>query len=232
MTQSSARQILVIEDEPDMLRGLGDALSFEGYRVISASNGEEGVEEARKKHPDLVVLDLMLPGINGFQVCEKIRTFDPNVPIIMLTARHQEADKVRGLELGADDYVTKPFSVAELLARIRAMFRRMARVSTTPEEIITVGDSTVDLNKHTLARGDQTHALTFYETELLRMLHKRKNEPVPRDEILDEIWGLEATPTNRTVDNFIVKLRRKIEDDHKDPRHILTIYGVGYKLDP
>jgi DNA-binding response OmpR family regulator len=215
-----------------MLRGLGDALSFEGYEVISASTGEEGVEEARKSRPDLVVLDLMLPGINGFQVCEEIRGFNPNVPIIMLTARHQEADKVRGLELGADDYVTKPFSVAELLARIRAMFRRMARVSTAPEEIITVGDCTVDLNKHTLSRGNQTHTLTFYETELLRMLHKRKNEPVPRDEILDEIWGLEATPTNRTVDNFIVKLRRKIEDDHKDPRHILTIYGVGYKLVP
>jgi DNA-binding response OmpR family regulator len=225
------KTVLLIEDEPDMVRGLRDAMQFEGFNVISASTGADGIAMARKEKPHLIVLDLMLPDLNGYQVCEEIRLFNQHVPIIMLTARSQESDKIRGLEVGADDYVTKPFSVGEFLARIKAVFRRLDR-SGAAEELITIGQAKVDLKKHALTRNRTTEPLTFYEVELIKLLYERKEEPVSRDEILDKIWGIEANPTNRTVDNFIVKLRRKIEDDHKQPRHILTVYGLGYKLVP
>jgi len=215
-----------------MVRGLRDAMQFEGFTVISAGNGADGIAKARKEKPHLVVLDLMLPDMNGYRVCEEIRSFNQQVPIIMLTARDQESDKIRGLEVGADDYVTKPFSVGEFLARINAIFRRLERATASAEESITIGEAKVDLKKHSLTRNRKTEPLTFYEVELLKLLFERKEEPVSRDEILDKIWGVEANPTNRTVDNFIVKLRRKIEDDHKQPRHILTVYGLGYKLVP
>lgn len=150
----------------------------------------------------------------------------------MLTARGQEADKIRGLEVGADDYVTKPFSIGELLARINAIFRRLDRTASESPTQVTVGGAVVDLRKHELTRNRRTVALSFYEVELLRLLSERAHEVVSRDEILEKIWGLEASPSNRTVDNFIVKLRRKIEEDSKAPRHILTVYGQGYKLIP
>jgi DNA-binding response OmpR family regulator len=150
----------------------------------------------------------------------------------MMTARSQESDKIRGLEVGADDYVTKPFSIGELIARIKAIFRRLNRLSTQ-EERLQIGPCDVNVKKHTLARkGKKPQPLTFYEVELLKLLHERAEQPVSRDEILDKIWGVQAHAQNRTVDNFIVKLRRKVEDDHKQPRHILTVYGFGYKLVP
>jgi DNA-binding response OmpR family regulator len=226
------RKILVIEDEPDIVRGLKDALGFEGFEVESAATGEEGVQAARDNDPDCIVLDLMLPDANGYQVCERIRGFSSVVPIIMLTARSQEADKIRGLESGADDYMTKPFSVGELCARVKAIFRRLNRAASSPEELLTIGSAEIDLKKHTLTRGRKQVALTFYEVELLKFLHERAEQPVSRDEILDKIWGVQAMPTNRTVDNFIVKLRKKLEEDHKRPRHIMTVYGCGYKLVP
>jgi DNA-binding response OmpR family regulator len=232
MKKESAKRVLVIEDEPDMVRGLRDALQFEGYEVISSGTGKEGIDLAQKKKPDLIILDLMLPDVNGYSVCEKVRAFNQHVPIIMLTARNLESDKIRGLESGADDYVTKPFSVGEFLARVHAIFRRMERVQQGALEVIAIGQASVDLKKHTLTCNRKTHLLSFYEVELLKLLFERKEEPVSRDEILDKIWGLKATPSNRTVDNFIVKLRRKIEDDQKNPRHILTVYGLGYKLVP
>jgi DNA-binding response OmpR family regulator len=232
MKKDVAKKVLVIEDEPDMVRGLRDALAFEGFEVMSAGTGQEGVELAQSEKPDLIVLDLMLPDVNGYVVCEKVRAQNQQVPVIMLTARNLESDKIRGLESGADDYVTKPFSVGELLARVHAIFRRMERVQQGVAEVITLGSATVDLKKHTLTCNRKTHLLSFYEVELLKLLFERKEEPVSRDEILDKIWGLNATPSNRTVDNFIVKLRRKIEDDQKNPRHILTVYGLGYKLVP
>ncbi len=225
------KRILIVEDEPDIVRGLTDALEFESLDVVSAGLGKEGVRLMKERGADCVILDLMLPDINGYQVCEEIRSFNSVVPIIILTARGQESDKVRGLDAGADDYVTKPFSVAELLARIKAIFRRLHKVGTA-EETIQIGDSTVNLKKHTLTRARKTQPLTFYEVELLKLLCERAEQPVSRDEILDKIWGIEAYPSNRTVDNFIVKLRKKLEDDHKDPRHILTVYGFGYKLVP
>jgi DNA-binding response OmpR family regulator len=227
------RRILVIEDEPDIVRGLTDALEFEGFEVASHATGRPGVDAMRARAADCVILDLMLPDINGYQVCEEIRAFDPVVPIIILTARGQESDKIRGLEAGADDYVTKPFSVGELLARIKAIFRRLTRGAPVgAPELLQLGACEVDLKKHTLTRSRKTEPLSFYEVELIRLLVERLEQPVSRDEILEKIWGLQAYPTNRTVDNFIVKLRRKLEEDQKSPRHILTVYGLGYKLVP
>ena len=232
MTAVSDKRVLVIEDEPDMVRGLRDAMEFEGFQVLSASTGEEGLQQVRQQGPDLIILDLMLPDINGYQVCEQVRRFDQRVPIIMLTARSQESDKIRGLEAGADDYVTKPFSIGEFLARVNAIFRRLERAGPSAVLTLEIGAAEVDLKKHTLTKNRRRHVLTFYEMELLKLLHERREEPVSRDEMLDKIWGLDANPTNRTVDNFVVKLRRKLEDDHKNPQHILTVYGYGYKLAP
>ena len=223
------KTILVIDDEPHITLGLKDALEFEGFRVVTASNGKDGAQLARQEHPHAILLDLMLPDVNGYQVCEDVRRFDAFVPIIMLTAKSQEADKIRGLDAGADDYVTKPFSVGELVARIRAIFRRANRPSESAS--FNLGKLTVNVAAHTLERaGKQAESLSFYEVELLRMLFERAGQPVSREEILNKIWGVDANPTNRTIDNFIVKLRRKIEKHPDKPEHILTVYGFGYKL--
>lgn len=223
------RTILVVDDEPHIVLGLKDALEFEGLRVLTASNGRQGVEIAQKERPNAILLDLMLPDVNGYQVCEEIRRHDPFVPIIMLTAKSLETDKIRGLDAGADDYVTKPFSVGELVARLRALFRRTQRPVETSS--FRIGTVTVNVSTHTLQRdGKKPEALSFYEVELLRMLHERVGQPVSREEILNKIWGIEANPTNRTIDNFIVKLRKKIERRPDKPEHILTVYGYGYKL--
>ncbi|MEK6606233.1 MAG: response regulator transcription factor, partial [Myxococcota bacterium] len=226
--------VLVVEDEPDMVRGLRDVLEFEGYEVLAASTGGEGARLARERSPDLVILDLMLPDTNGYAVCQDIRSYSRTIPILMLTARGQEADKVRGFDAGADDYVTKPFSIAELCARIRAVLRRASHRADAGAEgaVITIGAASVDLRKQTVTRGKTSEPLTFYEAELLRLLWERREEPVARDEILDRVWGVQQNPTNRTVDNFVLKLRRKLEEDHSQPRHILTVYGQGYKLVP
>jgi DNA-binding response OmpR family regulator len=222
---------LVIEDEPAMALGIADALGFEGFRVVTAGTGKQGCALARHEKPNAVLLDLMLPDINGYQVCEEIRRHDPFVPIMMLTARGQEADKIRGLDAGADDYVTKPFSPGELVARLRALLRRASRPTETASTF-KIGAATVNLMAHTLTRGKQAEQLSFYEIELLRLLHERVGQPVGREEILNKIWGMEASPTNRTIDNFIVKLRKKIEKQPDKPKHILTVYGYGYKLVP
>jgi len=225
------RKILVIEDEPDIVRGLTDALEFEGFEVQSRGTGTDGLDAAMEWDPDLVLLDLMLPDDNGYRVCETLRGRNPVVPIIILTAKAQEADKVRGLEAGADDYVTKPFSIAELIARINAIFRRQARL-TQSDETFAIGPWQINARKHTMAKGRATKRLTFYELEVLKLLRERRDETVSRDELLEKVWGIQASPTSRTVDNFIVKLRRKLEEDQKSPRHILTVYGLGYKLVP
>jgi len=230
-TVDSGKSILIIEDEPDIVRGLRDALEFEGFRVHAVGNGREGLEAAGDLRPDCVVLDLMLPDENGYHVCEQLRRRDPVVPIIMLTAKAQEADKVRGLEVGADDYITKPFSVAELIARINAIFRRQARLATQ-DETLRVGQWTVNARKHVMSKGRTSKRLTFYELEVLKLLHERAEEAVSRDELLEKVWGVAPSPNNRTVDNFVVKLRRKLEEDQKNPQHILTVYGYGYKLVP
>jgi len=231
MVSTSGRTILLVEDDPALALGLRDTLEFEGFRVIHTDKGEQGLVLATQNRPDCIILDLMLPDLNGYQICERVRRTDAAVPIIMLTARGQEADKIRGLDAGADDYVTKPFSVGELIARIRALFRRGAAAGQTSTRF-GVGDAIVDTGAHTLVRGDETIAITFYEVELLKLLHDRVGQPVSRDEILDKVWGTKSNPTNRTVDNFVVKLRKKLEPNLDKPRHILTVYGFGYKLVP
>jgi DNA-binding response OmpR family regulator len=223
------RRILIIEDEPDIARGLRDALEFEQFEVTTTGQGLDGIRLVRERAPDLVILDLMLPDSNGFTVCEEIRKTHPVVPIIMLTARSQETDKIRGLESGADDYVTKPFSLGELVARINAMFRRLQR-ATPPEESIEIGEVVIYPRRHELIRNKRTTSLSFYEVEIVRLLFERSGQPVSREEILEKIWGVSAHSTTRSVDNFVVKLRKKIEADASRPRHIVTIYGTGYKL--
>jgi DNA-binding response OmpR family regulator len=220
---------LIVEDEPDIARGLRDALEFEQFEVATTGHGRDGVKHVRERGVDLVILDLMLPDINGFSVCEEIRKIQPVVPIIMLTARSQEVDKIRGLEVGADDYVTKPFSIGELVARINAMFRRLHRAAA-PEDIIRIGEVVIYPRRHELVRNKRTLPLSFYEVEIVRLLHERAGQPVSREEILEKIWGVSAHSTTRSVDNFVVKLRKKIEDNAAKPRHIVTIYGTGYKL--
>jgi DNA-binding response OmpR family regulator len=233
MPPTTKKTILLIEDEPQIVMGLRDALEFEGFRVISAGRGKEGIALARAESPDAVILDLMLPDMNGYAVCEELRRLDPHVPIVMLTARSLEADKVRGLDAGADDYVTKPFGVNELIARVRAIFRRAARAATVPDQLVLAeGEVSVSFAAHSVTARGQEHPLSFYEVELLRMLAERTGMPVSRDEMLTKIWGLDGGPTNRTVDNFIVKLRKKIEKSPDRPQHILTVYGYGYKLAP
>jgi len=226
---SLKKKILVIEDEPHIALGLFDALTFEGFDVVTADTGKSGVALAKQVRPNAVVLDLMLPDDNGFHVCEQLRAVDRLVPIVMLTARSSEADKIRGLEMGADDYMTKPFSVGELVARMRAIFRRADRSPDVPETF-RIGKAQVNLGAQTVSRGKAVEQLSFYEVGILRLLVERKGEPVSRDEILQKIWGLDAAPTNRTVDNFIVKLRRKVEVIADKPEFILTVYGYGYKL--
>jgi len=227
---TAKKTILIVDDEPDIVLGLRDALEFEGFRVITAGKGTDAIELARNESPDAIILDLMLPDMNGYAVCSDLRQIDPLVPIVMLTARSQEADKVRGLDAGADDYVTKPFGVNELIARMRAIFRRAARGLASVPESLTFGDVTIHFTAQTVTAQGRQEVLSFYEVELLRMLAERAGQPVSRDEILTKVWGLEGSPTNRTVDNFIVKLRRKIEKSPDKPQHILTVYGFGYKL--
>ncbi len=222
------KTILVVDDEPHIVLGLQDALEFEGFRVVTAATGGEAVEKYREERPDAVLLDLMLPDQNGYQVCQQIRQSNARIPVIMLTARAQEADKIRGLDSGADDYVTKPFSVGELTARIRALFRRTGPVAEAL--VFNVGHVKVNLTAHNVEDGDTVEPLSFYEVELLRLLYEKQGHPVSRDEILKRIWGLEKNPNNRTIDNFVVKLRKKVERNPTQPEHILTVYGFGYKL--
>jgi DNA-binding response OmpR family regulator len=224
------KKILVIEDEKEMARGLKDILEFEGYEILVAENGKEGVQAAIGKVPDCIILDLMLPDISGYEVCEQIRQ-KLNTPILMLTAKSQDHDKIRGFKVGADDYLTKPFSVGELTARVMALLRRRGQY-TQDIDIVRVGQNLVDVKHFTIRRGEKERSMSHYEVELFKLLYAHANQPITRDEILDKVWGTDKFPTNRTVDNFIVKLRKKIEEDYRNPRHILTIYGVGYKLSP
>jgi DNA-binding response OmpR family regulator len=226
---SASKTILLIEDEPHIVLGITDALSFEGYDVVTADNGQAGVAKAKQVRPDAILLDLMLPDKNGYQVCQEIRSFDSDVPIVMLTARSQESDKIRGFDAGADDYVTKPFGVGELVARLRALFRRLERRPIS--EAFTIGRASVNLSAHYLEVDGEKHPLSSYEVDLLRFLHERAGHAVSRDEILSRIWGSSST-TNRTVDNFVLKLRKKIELRPDSPEHIVTVYGHGYKLIP
>ena len=225
------KRILVIEDEPQMLLGLRDNLELEGYEVETAADGEEGLQKAASFQPDLVILDVMLPRKNGFDVCRELRARSNSTPVVMLTARNQETDKVLGLELGADDYVTKPFSITELLARIRAVLRRAgSRPAVGATDTCRIGDLEIDFRLHQARRGKQRVEFTAREFELLRYFVAHVGQVVTREQILNEVWGYEEFPTTRTIDNFVAKLRQKIEKAPHAPEHILTIHGSGYKF--
>ena len=224
------KRILVIEDEPQMLLGLRDNLELEGYEVQTAADGEEGLNKAGSFNPDLVILDIMLPKKNGFDVCRELRMRSSSLPIVMLTARSAETDKVLGLELGADDYVTKPFSITELLARVRAVLRRASTPKQTPGDEVRIGDIEIDFKLHQARRGRARIEFTAREFDLLRYFVLHIGQVVTREQILNEVWGYEEFPTTRTIDNFVAKLRQKIERAPHAPEHILTIHGSGYKF--
>jgi DNA-binding response OmpR family regulator len=222
-------RIIVIEDDRAILRGLKDNLEFESYEVLTATDGEQGYRLIREHHPDLIVLDLMIPKMDGYELCRKVRSEGMAVPILMLTARSEEMDRVHGLDIGADDYVTKPFSVSELLARIRAILRRAQPPTALPENL-RFDDVFVDFTCFDARKAGQMLKLSRKEFGVLRLLSARAGQVVTRNEMLDEVWGHESFPTTRTVDNHIASLRAKLEDDPSEPRHLITIYGVGYKL--
>ena len=224
-------RILVIEDDPAIQRGLADNLACESHDVLTAADGESGYSLVRTGKPDLIVLDLMLPRMSGYEVCRKLRADGVTTPIVMLTARGDEADRVVGLDLGADDYITKPFSVRELLARIRAVLRRAQVQSALPAEL-RFGNVAVDFRRYEAQKDGRPIELTRKEFGLLRLLAARSGEPVTRDDLLNEVWGYDATPTTRTVDNHVASLRAKLEDNPSDPRHLFTVHGVGYKWVP
>ena len=220
--------ILVVEDESSMLAGLEYALTKEGYVVHSARDGESALAAVRKALPDLILLDVMLPKRSGFDVLRDLRKEGRNVPVILLTAKGQELDKVHGFDLGADDYVTKPFSLAELLARIRARLR--SRTDLVPDEF-ALSDAHVDLKRMRVVRGKATHELSLREIDMLKLMWRERGQAVSRERFLSDVWGHERFPTTRTVDQHMVKLRQKIERDPATPRHLLTAFGVGYRLE-
>lgn len=224
-------KILIAEDDRAILRGLKENLAFEGHTVIEAMRGDEALDKVKSFGPDLLVLDVMLPGISGFEVCRRIRKSDRRLPILMLTARHEEVDKVMGLDLGADDYLTKPFSLPELLARLRALLRR----GQPFEELLLpgflkFGDVHLDFVRYIATRGGQPIHLTAKEFALIQYLAAQQGAAVRRDVLLEKVWGADVYPSNRTVDNHILSLRNKLENDPSEPRHLLTVHGVGYKL--
>lgn len=240
MTQngSSLAKILIIEDEPIVREGLIDSLKLEGYEVIFAENGINGIELYESENPDLVILDVMMPGLDGFEVCRKIRQSESYTPIILLTAKSSEIDKVVGLELGADDYLTKPFGMRELFARLKVILRRHQRLEvkeTSESRIVdemelSFSDVVIDFKSYRAKKGKAELSLSAKEFELIKYLYNKVDVPVTRDELLDHVWGYNSYPTTRTVDNFIARLRQKLEAFPEKPQHILTVHGVGYKF--
>ncbi len=221
-------RILIVEDEPALLRAVADNFRFESYEVIEAADGESGYQKAVQQNPDLIILDIMLPRMSGYDVCRRLRAEGVQVPILMLTARGDESDRVIGLDLGADDYVTKPFSVRELSARVRAHLRR-SHVSTAQPDELRIGEVHIDFRTYEARRGKTPLDFTRKEFQLLRLLVSRQGAVVSRDELLDEVWGQESFPTTRTVDTHIANLRAKIEPDLRRPQHLITVHGVGYR---
>jgi DNA-binding response OmpR family regulator len=222
-------KILIVEDEPGMVAGLRDNFEFEGYQVLSAMDGVSGLERALADSPDLVILDVMMPRMSGLDVCKQLKSKRPAIPIIMLTARGQEVDKVVGLELGADDYVTKPFSIRELLARVKAVLRRIESVPKGKDRY-SFGDVEVNLQSCQVSRRGRSLDFSSKEFDLLKYFLSHPGEALTRDRLLEEVWGYDKFPTTRTVDAHIVRLRQKLEPKPDDPRFFLTVHGTGYKF--
>jgi DNA-binding response OmpR family regulator len=223
-------RILIIEDELPMRTALQDVLAAEDYRVLTAADGESGLKRAIAEKPDLILLDIMMPRLDGYAVCAELRRLSNPVPILMLTAKGLVEDRVQGLDAGADDYLVKPFCTEELLARVRALLRRTRRQTHSPTRL-KLGSAEIDLARQTAFRGKRDLHLTAKEFAMLRLMAEAPGEPVPRDRFLDVVWGYTAFPTTRTVDNHIASLRAKLESDAEQPRWIHTVHGVGYKLE-
>ncbi len=223
-------KILIIEDEEDLVKGLSLNLEGEGYEVDWAFDGRDGLVKAQGATLDLIILDIMLPKMNGLEVCRELRKKNIGIPIIMLTAKGEEIDKVVGLEVGADDYLTKPFSIRELLARIKALLRRASREEKPVPKVYRFGDVEIDFAHFKVRRKGEEFELTSLEVDILKYLISHHGEVVTRDALLDKVWGYEKFPTTRTIDNHILNLRKKIEDDPSRPRHIFSVYGEGYRF--
>ena len=222
-------KILIIEDDVSILRGLKDNLEYEGYNVNTETDGEKGLQSALINNPSLLLLDIMLPGINGYEICKKVKKEKPELPVIMITARGSEMDKVSGLDIGADDYVTKPFSIPELMARIRAVLRRTNKTENSVDQI-QFGNVKIDFKKFLAFTGENEVSLSSKEFEIMKYLTQHEGEAIHRHDLLNNVWGYEAVPTTRTVDNFILDLRKKLEMDPSNPKHIISVRGVGYKF--
>lgn len=222
-------KILIIEDDKMIVAGLEDTLQFHDYEVVTAGSGKEGLALFQKEKPDLIILDIMLPGVDGFEVCKKVKQENHDVPIIMLTARSQESDKLLGFELGVDDYVTKPFSVKELVARVGAVLKR-SKKPVKKEDVVVVGKAEINFKNFTVTRDGVEYPLSPKEYDILKLLISHPDEVIDRNRVIDVVWGDEYYPSPRTIDNFILKLRSKIETDPKNPEYILTVHGAGYKL--
>ena len=227
-------RLLVVEDEEHLAEVIADNLELEGYRVEVISNGMEALERIRADAPSLVLLDVMLPGLDGFSICERLREENNNVPILFLTAKSDSDDRVRGLALGGDDFLGKPFDLRELILRVGAILRRTSWFASPSEhgDELRLGDTVVDLSAFTVTRDGRETTLSTKEAMIFRCLVEKTGEVVSRDEILDRVWGYDAFPTTRTIDNFIVRLRRVIEPDPRHPRYIHTVRSVGYRLTP
>jgi len=226
-------KILIVEDDPHILLGLEEILKSEGFEVAVCNRGDQAVEMTNKYRPGLIVLDVMLPGLSGYEVCKQLRGRKVSTPILMLTAKGQEIDKVVGLDLGADDYVTKPFGVRELLARIHALLRRLndgAGPETKGSDPFDIGSASIDPKTFQVKRGKSIERLTPKELKLLQMFHAHPGEVLSRDRLLNEVWGYNYYGTTRTLDQVIVQLRKKLGDNGNEPKHLLTVHGVGYKL--
>lgn len=223
-------KILLIEDEQALRRALQDALEYHGYSVMTAADGETGLRLAESENPDLVILDVMLPGIDGFEVCLRLRASKFVAPVLMLTARSEEVDRVVGLEIGADDYIVKPFSTRELMARVKAHLRRSSNEASTLPSRYSFGDVVVDFAGSSVTRGGQAVPLTSTELTILRLLVERKDEVVSRDQIMNLVWGYESLPESRAVDTHILNLRHKLEANPGKPKYLITVHGLGYKF--
>ncbi|KGG79752.1 response regulator transcription factor [Caloranaerobacter azorensis] len=226
------KKILIVDDEEHIIELIRFNLETNGYQVITANDGNEALKKIREEKPNLVILDLMLPSIDGIEICKILRKDEETekLPIIMLTAKSEEIDMILGLEIGADDYITKPFSVRELLARIKAVLRRTQEIQEKRESVLKIGDIMIDIEKHEVTKKGKKIDLTLKEFELLRILSEKRGNVLTRNYLLDEIWGYNYFGDTRTVDVHIRHLRRKIEDDDKNPQYIQTIRGIGYKM--
>lgn len=225
-------RILVVEDDEHLADGLRLNLELEGYEPVMAVTAEEGLHYWKRGGVNLILLDVMLPGMDGFEFCRRIREEGDRVPVLFLTARGRDEERIRGLEMGGDDYITKPFNLQELLARIKGIFRRQEWIrETSAPKLLTVGECRVDLNAMKVQTPTGTVELKEKEALILRVLFEKAGEPVKRRTILDRVWGYDAYPTTRTVDNFILNLRKILEEDPGKPRHIVTVHGVGYRLE-